>query len=102
MTNTMDKQDYERHFRNGYTGASYYKQGREWNDYEPAYRYAYEQCNGPCAGRKFDEVDNDLERGWETAKANSRLAWSEAKEAVRDGWHHIERAMPGDADGDGR
>ena len=22
--------------------------------------------------------------------------------AVRDGWHHIERAMPGDADGDGR
>ena len=52
--------------------------------------------------RKFEDVESDLERGWEATKANSRLAWSEAKGAVRDGWHHIERAMPGDADRDGR
>ena len=26
----------------------------------------------------------------------------DARHAVRDGWHHIERAMPGDADRDGR
>ena len=50
----------------------------------------------------FEDVQNELERNWDSAKANSRLAWNEAKGAVRDGWHHIERAMPGDADGDGR
>jgi hypothetical protein len=102
MTNTISQQQYDQHFQTRYQQAPYYKQGREWNDYEPAYRYGYEKCTGDCAGRKFEEVENELERGWEATKANSRLAWNEAKEAVRDGWHHIERAMPGDADGDGR
>ena len=53
-------------------------------------------------GQRFEDVEDSLERNWDATKANSRLAWNEAKGAVRDGWHHIERAMPGDADGDGR
>jgi hypothetical protein len=32
----------------------------------------------------------------------TRLAWNPARGPVRDGWHHIERALPGDADADGR
>ena len=70
-------------------------------DYGPAYQYGYDTY-GQYRGRKFEDVETDLERNWEATKANSRLAWSEAKGAVRDGWHHIERAMPGDADRDGR
>ena len=50
----------------------------------------------------WDDAQNDLESGWDKAKANSQLGWAEAKDAVRDGWHRVERAMPGDADGDGR
>ena len=73
-----------------------------WNDYEPAYKYGYDQYSTTYRGRDFNEVEGDLERGWEKAKADSRLAWSEAKEAVKDGWHRLERAMPGDADRDGR
>jgi hypothetical protein len=30
------------------------------------------------------------------------LAWTDAKGAVRDAWHGVERILPGDADGDGR
>jgi len=30
------------------------------------------------------------------------MAWSEAKGAVKDAWHGVERALPGDADRDGR
>jgi hypothetical protein len=47
-------------------------------------------------------VESSLERDWDSSRARSRLAWNEARDAVRDGWHHIERAMPGDADRDGR
>lgn len=100
--NKTNQQDYDKHFRGRYESAPYFKQGKQWNDYEPAYKYSYDQYNGQYAGRKFNDVENDLERGWEETKANSSLAWSEAKEAVRDGWHHLERAMPGDADNDGR
>jgi hypothetical protein len=35
-------------------------------------------------------------------RGDSRLDWEEAKHAVRAGWHRVERALPGDADGDGR
>ena len=98
----IKQQDYDTHFKNNYQTANYYNKDRSWDDYSPAYNYAYESSTKTYAGRKFDEVENDLERGWDKTKANSRLAWNEAKGAVRDGWHHIERAMPGDADRDGR
>src|SRR5690606_19665494 len=96
------RQDYDKHFRNNYESTNYYQQGRTWNDYEPAYKYGYDQYSTTYRGRDFNEVEGDLERGWEKAKADSRLAWSEAMEAIKDGWHRLERAMPGDADRDGR
>jgi hypothetical protein len=30
------------------------------------------------------------------------MMWNDAKHAVRDGWHRVEEALPGDADRDGR
>ncbi|GAA4867895.1 hypothetical protein [Luteimonas vadosa] len=102
MQSTINQNEYNRHFEERFQKAPYYQQDKDWNDYRPAYQYGYDQYTSRYKGRKFDEVENDLERGWESTKANSRLAWNEAKEAVRDGWHYIERALPGDADGDGR
>ena len=92
---------YTEHFKNSYASAPYYRSERSWNDYEPAYKYGYNKY-GNYAGKKFEDVETDLERGWDATKANSDLAWNEARGAVKDGWHYIERAMPGDADGDGR
>ena len=92
---------YNDHWKGSYKDASYYNASRDWNDYEPAYKYGYDTYS-QYRGQRFDDVESDLERGWDTTKANSRLAWSEARGAVKDGWHHIERAMPGDADRDGR
>jgi uncharacterized protein YcfJ len=92
---------YNDHWKSNYTTTPYYASGREWNDYEPAYNLGY---NGYSTyrGKRFEDVETDLERNWDKTKGNSRLAWNEAKGAVRDGWHYIERALPGDADGDGR
>jgi uncharacterized protein YcfJ len=92
---------YTQHFESNYKSAPYYVAGSEWRDYEPAYKYGYDTY-GQYQGKKFEDVETDLERNWDATKANSRLAWGEARGAVRDGWHHIERALPGDADRDGR
>ena len=98
----IDRSKYDTNFRNSYQSASYYDKARTWDDYSPAYDYAYQSKTGNYADRKFDDVENDLERGWDKAKANSGLMWNQARDAVRDGWHFIERGMPGDADRDGR
>jgi hypothetical protein len=50
----------------------------------------------------FDAAEAEMARDWERVKGTSRLTWNEAKQASRAAWDRIERAMPGDFDGDGR
>lgn len=101
VAEAVNPTEYSKHFETNYKASPYYVSGSEWRDYQPAYKYGYDTY-GQYQGKKFEDVQDTLERNWDTAKAESRLAWAEARSAVRDGWHHIERNMPGDADGDGR
>ena len=101
VAEAVNPTEYNSHFENNYKSSPNYVSGKEWGDYQPAYNYSYDSY-GNYQGKKFEDVEDTLERNWESAKAKSSLEWSQAKSAVRDGWHHIERAMRGDADGDGR
>lgn len=93
--------DYEDHFQRNFRSAPYYRSDYDWNDYAPAYRYGY-STYGQHRGRDFDEIDDQLGSEWDRNRGGSRLDWADARHAVRDGWHHIERALPGDFDRDGR
>lgn len=86
-----------------YTGSSYFDKTYDYErDYRPAYRYgAYSR--GRYADRAWDDnLERDLSRDWDKMKGSSRLTWDRAKLATRDAWHGVERALPGDADHDGR
>jgi hypothetical protein len=89
------------YWRENYKNRPYAQNDYTYDEYAPAYRYGWES-RSRYSGRKFDEVEPDLGRNWDTAKGKSRLGWEKAKEATRDAWHRVERAIPGDADGDGR
>ena len=81
----------------------YYEAGSEYADYSPAYRTGYQgYATHGTAGRRFDEVESDLRANYESAKGNSRIGWERAKLATRAAWDRVERAIPGDADRDGR
>ena len=101
LAEVVNPTEYADYWKSNYQAAPYYTTGREWSDYEPAYKYGY-SAFGSNRGRKFDEVENDLQAKWDATRGTSRLAWVDAKAAVRDGWHYVERAIPGDADRDGR
>ena len=62
-----------------------------WDDYAPAYRYGYD-THGRHAGRRFEDVEAELERGWDAARGDSRLDWAGAREPVQQGWQHLDRA----------
>ena len=70
-------------------------------DYRPAYEYGW-KSRADYRGLAFEEVEPDLGRTWDRTRNRSRLNWESAKQATRDAWDRVERAMPGDADGDGR
>ena len=88
------------HWRQTYASEPYRNSAYDYNDYSPAYKLGYEGRTR-YAGRSFDQAENELASEWESTKGNSRLAWTDAKQATRAAWHRVERAMPGDADGDG-
>ena len=92
----IDRVDYRNFFHNTFQNASYYSTGREWSDYEPAYDYGYASF-GQYRGQRFEDVEDILERRWDAHRAHSRLAWAEARGAVRDGWLQIERSLPVEA-----
>jgi hypothetical protein len=89
------------YWKENYATRPYVDRDASYDTYQPAYRTGYEGY-GRYAGKKYDEVESDLQRDYEKAKGNSNLPWDKAKHATRDAWHRVEEAIPGDADGDGR
>ncbi len=89
------------YWRGAYQSAPYYTPGYTYDDYGPAYELGY-NSRGRYAGTTFDSVENNLADDWERSKGTSRLSWQQAKSASRAAWDKVERAMPGDVDGDGR
>jgi len=84
-----------------YATAPYAAAGTDYKTYQPAYKYGWESYQN-YPGKKFEDVEPDLSRNWDNNRGTSSLAWDKAKSATRDAWHRVERAMPGDADHDGR
>jgi hypothetical protein len=91
----------EAYWRQNYERESYYQKGMTYDDYSPAYKLGWES-RGRYAGRRFDEVESDLGRDYESSRGKSKLSWDHAKHATRSAWDRVERAIPGDFDKDGK
>jgi hypothetical protein len=89
------------YWRDNYGSRPYVDTGADYDVYRPAYRYGWE-ARGRYGDLNWDEVEEDMERNWDKNRGTSTLSWAKAKHAVRDAWHRVERALPGDFDKDGR
>jgi hypothetical protein len=93
----------DRTWRDQHKNRDYYDRNMDFDrDYRPAYRYGtYLRSQNPK--RTWDtNSESDFGKRWDAVKGDSRLTWDRAKVAARDAWHGVERAIPGDADRDGR
>lgn len=84
----------EAHYRALFRDAPYYSTGRNWCDYAPAYRYGH-VARDEHPHERFEQVEPELAREWRRRKADSRLQWTEARGAVRDGWRHHDEVERG-------
>src|SRR5690242_20346465 len=62
------------HWRERYHTRPYAQADRGYEHYRPAYRYGATAA-GHYAGREWDDVAPELERGWESARGRSETAW---------------------------
>jgi hypothetical protein len=91
------------YWQSNYSSRPYADTSATYDDYQPAYRTGYEgysRYNG--TGKSFSELEDDLQRDYETNRGKSNVTWEKAKHATRDAWERVERAVPGDIDKDGR
>ncbi|PYQ67242.1 MAG: hypothetical protein DMF54_05135 [Acidobacteria bacterium] len=80
----------EAYWRRTYITRPYYRAGRTYEDYEPAYRYGWESAIRPeYRSRKFEDVESDLERGWDKVKGKTKEGWRDVREATRDAWYRV-------------
>ena len=77
------------YWQENYRSRPYVEHDAEYDVYRPAYQYGWESRSAH-SGRKFDDVEPDLQRGWDKAKSGSKLGWDKAKHAVRDAWDRID------------
>lgn len=89
------------YWRDQYRKEPYYNASRSYEDYAPAYRTGYE-ARSQYAGKRFDDVQSELETHYNSNRGTSNLAWTDAKQATRAAWDRLERAIPGDSDRDGK
>jgi hypothetical protein len=81
-------------WRANYRSRPYIDPDTEYDAYRPAYQLGWESWS-QYRGRRFDEVEPELERGWPQRRAKSSLGWEKAREAARDAWERVDRASAG-------
>jgi hypothetical protein len=95
----VNPQAEDTYWRNTYQTQPYYTPGYTYDDYQPAYALGY---NSTGRYPSYDLAEAHMADEWDRVKGGSRLTWNQAKSASRAAWDKVERAMPGDFDGDGR
>jgi hypothetical protein len=67
----------------------YYKPGKPYSDYEPAYRLGWESAGRQeYEGREFDDVEPELQRSWK-GDQGAGDPWTDARDATRDAWLRV-------------
>jgi hypothetical protein len=83
-------------WRKEFSNRPYFTLGTPYEQYGPAFQYGWESC-AKYKGKTFQEVEAQLEREWEIHRGKSQLSWNHVKEATRDAWQRVEKAVCGDS-----
>lgn len=87
---SIDPTAEDAHWRENYAKRPYYSQDVNYEAYAPAYRHGWEsQAKYP--GRRFEDVERELQTDWEKSNAGKILAWEKAKLAARDARQRVDQ-----------
>lgn len=69
-----------------YSSRPYITEGKNFDTYEPAYRYGIDTAiaNKNNVDRDFNTLEPNLRNNWNIARGKSSMEWDEAKYATRD------------------
>lgn len=71
------------YWKENFSSRPYHEKGTTYEEYRPAYALG-QSARNTQEGRKFEDVEKDLSKSWNSARGNSTLDWKKARPAVRD------------------
>ena len=84
----------EEYWRSEYQKRPYYKTGTDYDTYQPYYKYGYEAATRPeYRGRKFEDVERQLETEWPSYKGRATGEFGEFKGATRDAYERASNSI---------
>jgi len=89
-THKIDREREEAYWRERCKNENYFKQGRSYEDYAPAYRTGFESVSKYQPGTRFEDAEPKLREEY-TATGGGALAWDEARPAAQAAWQRVER-----------
>lgn len=75
----------EAYWRENYQRRPYVKSGSRYDEYQAAYQYGVE-ARAQHPGESWENVREELRRGWNQRRGASSLTWPEAESAAFDAW----------------
>lgn len=91
MANTRTRNDWaseELYWRDNYQQRPYFESGRDFDYYQPAYRFGFD-ARERYEGDEWNDIESDLSRDWDDYKDRGRSTWQQVKDAVRDAWDRL-------------
>ena len=85
---TTDWASEREYWRSNYASRPYVSVDRDFGFYEPGYRYGLESAHR-YPRRRWEHMENDLERDWSTYRDRGTAAWNDIKAAARDAWDRV-------------
>jgi hypothetical protein len=86
--------DEDTYWRSNYRSRPYGSSAdRDYDFYQPGYRYGYEAANR-YHGRSWSDVEADLSRDWNSYQHRGNSTWEQIKDAVRDAWDRVTGNQP--------
>jgi hypothetical protein len=90
MPTMEEDDDHDAYWRENYRASPYVDPGRDYEYYQPAYRFGWESYS-QYGRRSFEEVDEDLQPEWERRRSPESLPWIKARDAAREAWDRAAR-----------
>lgn len=84
----------EAYWREEFANRPYYKKGTSYENYQPYYQYGYKSASRPeFRGRKFEDVEPQLESEWKTNRGSATGEFKEFKGAIRDAYERASSSL---------
>jgi uncharacterized protein (TIGR02271 family) len=88
IAHAIDPVAEDTYWKSNYSSRPYVAKEAAYTQYRPAYRYGVTAAT-KIEGKTFEDVEADLRKDWGHSRGKSKLAWEDAKPAVRDAYDRV-------------